>query len=174
MKEEELEQEQSESGENGLDNGTDLAAAIIELKKNTVSRSAYEKLEGENKKLVKALIDGEQLELPNKEPFDIVAARKELYGNPEADFTNLDYVTKVMALRDAIIEQGGADPFLPSGRGIVVTADDREQAELAAQTFRDCIEYAQGDSQAFTNELMRRTQDVGVVQKAKQNSYYRR
>ena len=51
----------------------------------------------------------------------------------EKGMTNLEFVSKSLELRDAIIESGGTDPFLPVGKGIEITRDDYEAAEFTAQ-----------------------------------------
>ena len=90
--------------------------------------------------------------------------RNELFNSPR-ELNNLEYITKAMELRDALIENGEPDPFLPVGKQISPTRDDIEGAEKVAQVYRECIEYADGDSEVFTNELMRRTRDVKLPRK---------
>ena len=52
------------------------------------------------------------------------------------------------------------DPFLPQGKQIAATSDDIKSANRVAEALKDCVEYANGDSQLFTNELQRITRDV--------------
>ena len=82
--------------------------------------------------------------------------RAELFGS-ENEFSNLDYWTKALQLRSAVIEGGGVDPFLPYGKNIAPTNEDIETANRVAKVVAECIEYAEGDSAVFTNELQRRT-----------------
>ena len=150
------------------DNTQDYLAAIKELKENSVNRSEYEKLRAENKKLIDTVVNG----LPGQEEQVVVKhskeqiddLRNELFNSPR-ELTNLEYVTKAMELREALIENGEPDPFLPVGKQISPTRDDLEGAEKVAQVYRECIEYAEGDSEVFTNELMRRTRDVKLPRK---------
>ena len=150
------------------DNTQDYLAAIKELKENSVNRSEYEKLRAENKKLIDAVVNGqpgqeEQVVVKHsKEQIDDL--RNELFNSPR-ELTNLEYVTKAMELREALIENGEPDPFLPVGKQISPTRDDLEGAEKVAQVYRECIDYAEGDSEVFTNELMRRTRDVKLPRK---------
>ena len=150
------------------DNTQDYLAAIKELKENSVNRSEYDKLRAENKKLIDAVVNGqpgqeEQVIVKHsKEQIDDL--RNELFNSPR-ELTNLEYVTKAMELREALIENGEPDPFLPVGKQISPTRDDLEGAEKVAQVYRECIEYAEGDSEVFTNELMRRTRDVKLPRK---------
>ena len=150
------------------DTTTDYIEAIAQLKKNSVDRSEYEKLRAENKKLIDTVVNG----LPGQEEQVVVKhskeqiddLRNELFNSPR-ELNNLEYVTKAMELREALIENGEPDPFLPVGKQISPTRDDLEGAEKVAQVYRECIEYAEGDSEVFTNELMRRTRDVKLPRK---------
>lgn len=159
------------------DTSIDYIQALNEMKQNSVSRQQYEKLKNENKELLDTLINGGQVEMidPSTKP-SIEQLRKELFSKEAADkgMTNLEFVSKSLELRDAIIESGGTDPFLPIGRGIELTRDDYEAAEFTAQQFRECIDIAQGNSEVFTNELMRRTIDNSLPTAKKNSNPYRR
>ena len=150
------------------DNTQDYLAAIKELKQNSVDRSEYDKLRAENKKLIDAVVNGQPgQEEPvftkhSKEQIDEL--RNELFNSPR-DLNNLEYITKAMELREALMENGKPDPFLPVGKQISPTRDDLEGAEKVAQVYKECIDYAEGDSEVFTNELMRRTRDVKLPRK---------
>lgn len=150
------------------DNTQDYLAAIKELKQNSVDRSEYDKLRAENKKLIDAVVNGQPgQEEPviikhSKEQIDDL--RNELFNSPK-ELNNLEYITKAMELREALMENGEPDPFLPVGKQISPTRDDLEGAEKVAQVYKECIEYAEGDSEVFTNELMRRTRDVKLPRK---------
>ena len=150
------------------DNTQDYLAAIKELKQNSVDRSEYDKLRAENKKLIDAVVNGQSgQEEPvftkhSKEQIDEL--RNELFNSPR-DLNNLEYITKAMELREALMENGKPDPFLPVGKQISPTRDDLEGAEKVAQVYKECIDYAEGDSEVFTNELMRRTRDVKLPRK---------
>ena len=150
------------------DNTQDYLAAIKELKQNSVDRSEYDKLRAENKKLIDAVVNGQPsqeepvLTKHSKEQIDEL--RNELFNSPR-DLNNLEYITKAMELREALMENGKPDPFLPVGKQISPTRDDLEGAEKVAQVYKECIDYAEGDSEVFTNELMRRTRDVKLPRK---------
>ena len=150
------------------DNTQDYLAAIKELKQNSVDRSEYDKLRAENKKLIDAVVNGQSgQEEPvftkhSKEQIDDL--RNELFNSPK-ELNNLEYITKAMELREALMENGKPDPFLPVGKQISPTRDDLEGAEKVAQVYKECIDYAEGDSEVFTNELMRRTRDVKLPRK---------
>ena len=150
------------------DNTQDYLAAIKELKENSVNRSEYEKLRAENKKLIDTVVNG----LPGQEEQVVVKHSKEqiddlrndLFNSPR-ELTNLEFITKTMELREALMENGEPDPFLPVGKQISPTRDDIEGAEKVAQVYKECIEYAEGDSEVFTNELMRRKREVKLPRK---------
>ena len=150
------------------DNTQDYLAAIKELKQNSVDRSEYDKLRAENKKLIDAVVNGqpgqeEQVVVKHsKEQIDDL--RNDLFNSPR-ELNNLEFITKTMELREALMENGEPDPFLPVGKQISPTRDDIEGAEKVAQVYKECIEYAEGDSEVFTNELMRRTRDVKLPRK---------
>ena len=150
------------------DNTQDYIKAIKDLKQNSVDRSEYEKLRAENKKLIDTVVNG----LPGQEEQVVVKHTKEqiddlrndLFNSPR-ELNNLEFITKTMELREALMENGEPDPFLPVGKQISPTRDDIEGAEKVAQVYKECIEYAEGDSEVFTNELMRRTRDVKLPRK---------
>ena len=150
------------------DNTQDYIAAIKELKQNSVDRSEYDKLRAENKRLIDAVVNGqpgqeEQVVVKHsKEQIDDL--RNDLFNSPR-ELNNLEFITKAMELREALMENGEPDPFLPVGKQISPTRDDIEGAEKVAQVYKECIDYAEGDSEVFTNELMRRTRDVKLPRK---------
>ena len=150
------------------DNTQDYINAIKDLKQNSVDRSEYEKLRAENKKLIDVVVNGmpgqEEPAVSKHSKEQIDDLRNELFNSPR-ELNNLEYVTKAMELREALIENGEPDPFLPVGKQISPTRDDLEGAEKVAQVYKECIEYAEGDSEVFTNELMRRTRDVKLPRK---------
>jgi hypothetical protein len=176
MEENKQQQQQIESGEQQSNDSADYIKAINELKQNSVSREQYEKLKNENKELLDTLINGGQVEMidPATKP-SVEDLRKGLFSKEaaEKEMTNLEFVSKSLELRNAIIESGGTDPFLPVGRGIDVTREDYEAAEFTAQQFQECIDIAKGNSEVFTAELMRRTVDNSLPAAKKSNLYRR-
>lgn len=146
----------------GAPNEPDYIEQIEQLRANSVSKEQYEKLKAEHNRAMNALINGGQLENSKEEPVDKDALRKELYSQ-EPNLSNLDYWQKTLTLRKAIMDEGGNDPFLPYGQKIAATAEDREAANRVATVVQECIDYADGDSRLFTQELDRRTIDVGPM-----------
>ena len=150
------------------DNTQDYINAIKDLKQNSVDKAKYEALRLENKRLIDAVVNAqpgqeEQVFVKHsKEQIDDL--RNELFNSPR-ELNNLEFITKAMELREALMENGEPDPFLPVGKQISPTRDDIEGAEKVAQVYKECIDYAEGDSEVFTNELMRRTRDVKLPRK---------
>lgn len=145
------------------DTSVDYIAAINELKQNSVDRSKYDQLRAENKQLLNTLVNGQQVETqPAAQKPDIPALRQAVF---KEDQSNLDYVTNALKLRAALIENGEPDPFLPYGKKIVATEEDIAAANRVADVLQQCVDYAEGDSQVFTNELQRRTVDTGPRRK---------
>ena len=139
----------------------DPVQAINELKQNSVSKEKYEQVVAEKNKYLKALIDGNQVaEAQPKEPVNIDELRNSLFGE---ELNNLDYAKKALELRDAIIEKEGKDIFVGRGSKLTPTTEDYECAQHVADVFQQCIDVAEGDSEIFTRELMRLTDDVAPM-----------
>ena len=149
-----------ETGTDAVDN-TDYIAAIKELKQNSVDRSKYEALRAENKKLLDSIVNGTEIAQPA-----VVEQKKSIGELRDAylkeDQSNLEYITNTLKLREAIIAEGKPDPFLPIGEQIMPTDEDVKTAEKVANVLQECVDYAEGDSAVFTNELQRRLVDVKI------------
>lgn len=139
---------------------------IKKLKENSVSKEDYEKLLGENRNLLKTIVEGNPQptgeEGKTKEPVDVDKLRKDLFTN---DHTNLDFAKGALELRKAIMEQGGTDPFLPVGKDIIVEDSDVASANRVAEALESCIEYADGNPDIFTTELQRIMVDSAPVRR---------
>lgn len=144
------------------DTTTDLINAMEQLKKNSVSKDDYDKLRKENKMLLDNIVNNvpQADEVKVDEPVDIQKLRNDLFGSDNQDITNLDYITKVMKLRNALLEKGERDPFLPFGKNILPTDEDIKTANRVAEVYQNCIDVADGDPDIFTQELQRVTIDV--------------
>lgn len=150
----------NETGTPVEDMTEDYLAAIKDLKQNTVSREDYEKLKAENKKLLNSVVNGQVVEVEAGPQYrDVGVIRDELFNH---EHNNLDYIKLALELRNTLIAKGETDPFLPAGKQISPTREDIEKAEMVAQVYQECVDYAEGDSALFTQELMRRTRDVKV------------
>lgn len=136
---------------------------VLEMRKNMEATNLeLSKTKAELSKAMNALVNGSQIDIKEAEPVDKDKLRKELYCL-EPNLSNLEYWDKTLQLRQAIIDEGGSDPFLPAGQKIAASAEDREKANNVAKIVQECIDYAQGDSSIFTTELNRRTVDTSPM-----------
>lgn len=140
----------------------DYVAAIEELKRNTVSREQYDKMKEENKKLLNSLVNNQPLE--GTAAFKVEKKSVDELANSlmNKSHNNLDYVKTALELRTRMMEEGMTDPFVPQGKKISPTREDYDTAQRVADAFEACIEYADGDSDIFTQELQRITNDVAL------------
>lgn len=148
-KEQEQEQEQD----------TNYIEIINDMKKNMVSREEFSKVKKENKQLLDALVNNKQINVSgeqNLKKADIIKSM--MSGN----LNNLQYAQAALNLRKVCMDAGEQDPFLPQSHNYTPTADDVASAEKVAEAFQNAIDYANGDSGVFTNELMRVTRDVRI------------
>lgn len=138
------------------DTTPDYISAINEIKANSVSKEDYLKLKEENKKLLKSIVNGENLEASKTIPTeDISELRNKLFGQKRKDLTNLEFVETALKLRTAIMEDGGVDPFVPIGTKIKPTDEDFNKASKVAKVLQECVDYADGNPDVFTDELKR-------------------
>ena len=138
----------------------DYIEAIKNLKQNSVDRQQYEDLKAENKKLLDSIVNGVSVEVEEQKPKkSIEELRAELL---DENNTNLQYIEKTLELREALIAEGQPDFFLPIGKQILPDDSDIAAANKVADVLKECVEYAQGDSSVFTNELQRRLVDVKI------------
>ena len=138
-------------------------AEIQNLKENTVSKDQYEKKCAGNRKLIQALANGTPLRGAGQEPPkpSIEGLRNNLANGDQ--LSNLEYVQTVLDLRNSLIEKGEQDPFVPQGANVKPEATDWATAQRVADAFQSCIDYADGDSEIFTTELMRITKDSAPI-----------
>ena len=135
----------------------DYISTINKLKENTVSRELYLKQVEDNKKLLNALANGESIDTGKaKKHRPVQEIRDDLFNKEN---NNLQFWTKTLELRKAVLEDEGKDIFLPVGHDYQLTDNDINAANKVADVVQQCIDYADGDSMVFTNELQRRTND---------------
>lgn len=160
---EEKEQQQSVSCEvENVEEMVDPLETLKNLQQNTVSKEEYNKVLKERNRYFNACANGRVVEEePQKPKVDINALRKDLYGGK--DLTNLEYVEKTLQLRQALIDKGEPDPFMPIGHKYTPTDEDIATAKKLAEGLQYCVERANGDSEVFTNELQRITVDVAPM-----------
>lgn len=149
----------SVTGQENVDDSVDYISALNEMKQNSVSRSEYEKLKADNKRLLDSIVYGtsENVEvLPKK---SIEELRKNFM---KEGISNLDYWKNALELRERLIEEGQPDPMIPTGVHVAANQMDYDGVEKLISGIQHCIDYADGDSQLFTNELQRITRDVNI------------
>lgn len=154
-----MEEEKAVSGtESQTDTNQDYISALNEMKQNTVSKEAYDKLRADNKKLLDTIVSGQSLEQTEvKQEVDVDGLRKELYGKSRRDLSNLEYVDKTLQLRKALMEKGEQDPFVMKvGRTSSPEPEDFKKAESVASVLQECVDIADGNDSVFDNEFQRR------------------
>lgn len=149
------------------DPNQDYIEAIKKLKEDSVPKEEYEKVVAERKKLLANLINGEPAEGAASDGSadadaspDLSELRKKIM-TADGTMTNLDYVTNVLKLRDAIIKEQGedADPFLPpyssnaTARTSIDIERDRESANSVAEFLQGIVSDANGDPTRFNGLL---------------------
>ena len=145
---------------------TDYVEAIKNLKQNSVSKADYDALRIENKKLLQAVVNGQNVEVEPEEPeVDLAQLRKNVFDNP--DQTNLEYVTNVLKLRDAVLEKEGYDVFVPQSSQYSPTQDDIARAQKVAEQFQEMVDIADGNPNVFLNEYQRRVKDDMPIRRKK-------
>lgn len=145
----------------------DVVNDITSWKQSHVPKDKYEALEKENRKLTKALMNGETLggaQAPDKPKTDKAKLRQELYGQ-NANCGVCEYFEKTLELREADLADGKPDPFW--GKGINFTDAEKAVLSKASETYRHCLDVAQGDDSLFVMELQRLTNDVQIPRRSK-------
>ena len=142
---------------------------INEMKKNTVSKEMYAKLQEENKQLLNTIVNGnysiEDSEVQVKEePVDLDAIRKEMFSG---NCSNLKYAEDALKLREEILKKDNVDIFLPHGSHIKPTKEDVESVKNVVNCLQHCIDEADGDSSIFTLELQKFLTDPIVAKASK-------
>lgn len=158
--EEKVEEIKSVSQQENVTDNVDYIEAIKEMKQNTVDKEAYLKLKEENKKLLNSLVNGEQIEQNQEQAVDINELRSKLFNKEQS---NLDYISNALKLRNELIKRGEKDPFLPYGKDLFPTNEDIATANRVAESLQECVDYADGNSDIFTNELQRIMVDTAPV-----------
>lgn len=163
MTEEERKTNENEASETGNDY-QEYIDTINDLKANTVPKAKYDQAMEEKKQLIEALKTGGQVNVQGEEEkIDVDQIRQDMFGTNKKDMTNLEYITNALKLRKALLERGERDPFLPNDADYVETQDDIDKANYYAEVYQECIDYANGNAQLFTQELQRRTKDDSLI-----------
>lgn len=140
------------------DTTTDYINAIKDLKANSVDKSEYDKLKEENRQLLNSLVNGTSTTQPQEAPARTNDELRSIIFGKEC--SNLDFVKASLELRENILKETGEDIFVGKGAKYNPTTEDYASAQRVADAFDECIQYADGNNEIFTQELMRRTNDV--------------
>lgn len=135
----------------------DEAQALSEMSKKMSTLEAQNaELLAAKKKYYDSILNGQTVEevAPYRTRDEI---RKELFGIEDKDnMSNLKYATLAVELDDACIRETGESCFLPKGKGVTPTVDERDVAVRMNSVLKECIEEANGDPQIFDQALARR------------------
>lgn len=132
---------------------------IKQLKSNTVSKDAYQKLQEENRSLLKSLVEGQQVSTPVEEQPS--RSTEDILKDFESDTSNLDHIKLVMELHNKRLEQGIND-FVPQGHQISPSDEDIRDAKQVEDFLNDLIQVADGNPDVFNNEYQRRVIDTVI------------
>ena len=141
---------------------------INEMKKSSVSREEYDKIRNENKTLLENLVNGRTLDAAAEEDSPtptIDELRGKVFGKDCEDLNDLEFITGLCDLRDALLEKEGVDYFAPTGSKYAADYNDQQTAQKTYDAFRHCIDVADGDNQVFIQEITRITNDIGAIRK---------
>lgn len=139
----------TELQENSMEGEVSAVDIITEMRQNTVPKDRYNKVIEENQKLMRALANGEtvQVEAPKKPT--ALELHKE-WANQEGK-SSIQIAKDTLALREAMIEEGMRDPLLPNGKDFVPEAQDIKDAEDVAALLQWSIDNADGNSGIFNS-----------------------
>lgn len=141
------------------DTTAELIGKIKELKETTVSRQKYDELVEQNRQLMDFAINGGDAAASTvEETKDIAKMRKELFM-PEKELSNLEYISKALELRDAVLEKIGEDIFVGKGHMAAPEQTDYEKAARTAEIFKECVDLADGNEERFVAELNSRMRE---------------
>lgn len=141
----------NEQLENSMESEVSAVDIITEMRQNTVPKDKYNKVMEENQKLMRALANGEtvQVEAPKK-PTALELHNE--WANQEGK-SSIQIAKDTLALREAMIDEGMRDPFLPNGKDFVPEAQDIKDAEDVAALLQWAIDGADGNSGVFNSLL---------------------
>lgn len=149
-----------EKSEQGLTSSTpDLveeASALTEMSNKVRNLEAQNaELMAAKKKYYDAILNGNTVEDNGPQYRTRDEIRKDLFQG-DKELSNLEYAKLVVELDDACIREEQESCFLPKGRNVTVTADERDVATRFHNCLVDCIEEADGDNEIFNQAMNRR------------------
>lgn len=152
---------QTQTTDEGLTStATDLveeASALTEMSNKVKTLEAQNaELMAAKKKYYDSILNGQSAEetAPQFRTRDEI--RKDLFSKDREEISNLEYAKLAIELDDACIREEGESCFLPKGRNVTITSDERATAERFHACLEECIEEADGDNEVFNQALERR------------------
>ena len=154
------------SEETKTTNNTDVESAnnLTEVLTNYKQQMAdlqrqLETVQSQNAELVSNFLNNNEPET-EPEPEPTVVKSKELLAKEFSDLmstkpTNLDFCKKALELDDAAIARGDESVFLPFGRQVEVTENERSIARRVHDAFKTALDNSNGDPRAFDHEIER-------------------
>lgn len=126
-----------------------LLNEVEQIRKNSVSKEEYEKLQKKNKELMKRIVNGEGTSQEPDDPVDLQEIRKSLFGDNVEQLSNRDFWDKVLTLRHERLKNEGVDIFLPKGSKTRYTREDIESANKVDEIISQMLEDSKGNPQLF-------------------------
>lgn len=157
MAEENLEQQEQQKQPDIHPEDKNLIDEMQKIKENSVSKEEYDRVLKRNKDLSQALANNQKIQQEQVDTDTIESLREELYSEGRKEMTNLDSVTKMLKLRQKVIDSGKPDPFISSDSS-TVTADEVETAERVAAGLQSMVDEADGNAGYF-NALLKTNVD---------------
>ena len=157
---------ENKAAEENPQSAEEYVAIINRFKENTVPKEKYEALLKDKEVLTKALAgEGpvpEGVQEKGKRA-DINELRKRFINAGEENLSNAQYIKLTLDLRQAIIDEGGTDPFLPHGAKISPTPQDIAGAQKAADAFQSWLDAATDENGKIDDELFNAYLKKGIA-----------
>lgn len=150
---EELKQPQSR-GESGngemFDSTQNYIDTINNLKKNTVSKEAYNKLLEENKNLLNTIVydNGQKAVSEDKVVYSDEEIAK-MIKQTSKDCSDLEYIKQMLGIRNVMMEKGLEDPFAPKVVNHTNDEYDYKKAQNVADFLQACVDESDGNPSTF-------------------------
>lgn len=133
---------------------------ITEMKANTVPKTKYESLQAEHAKLLKALVNGEEVEVEAPEKPNIEELDLSLYTEEVTKLSDVQYIENLLKLREAVLETEGTDIFVSATNA---EESDFATAERVAQVLQECLDNSDGNNQLLIAEVQRHLMETNPV-----------
>lgn len=138
---------------------------ITEMKANTVPKTKYESLQAEHAKLLKALVNGEEVQVEAPDKPNIEELDQSLFTEEVIKLNDVQYIENLLKLREAVLETEGTDIFVSATNA---EESDFATAERVAQCLQESLENSDGNNQLLIAEVQRHMVEANpVASKAK-------